>query len=190
VWLTEFGYDAASHPPAKEGPWKDWQGVSDEQQARYIVRSFLVLSALDLDRANLYFFNDKDEAQLHGASGITRNFKPKPSYHAMSQLYRELGEYRFTRALVQAAGDVYCYEYENPAKPGRRAYVAWSPTAGGAERTRRLPIPGEVIPQLTRARRMATAPGEAPAAEWKVAGGAVEMKIGPTPVYLFAQPPH
>ena len=90
VWLTEFGYDSSTHPPAKDGPWKDWQGVTDEQQAQYIVRCFLVLSALDLDRANLYFFNDKDEAQLHGASGITRNFKPKPSYYAMSQLYRDL----------------------------------------------------------------------------------------------------
>jgi serine/threonine-protein kinase ATR len=187
VWLTEFGYDAASHPPAKDGPWKDWQGVSDEQQARYIVRSFLVLSALDLDRANLYFFNDKDEAQLHGASGITRNFKPKRSYYAMSQLYRELGDYRFTRALAQTAGELYCYEYENPAKPGERAYVAWSPTADGARRICRLPLPKEVIPNLLRAERMATTPGDPPPATWNVADSAVEIELGPSPVYLFTR---
>jgi len=189
VWLTEFGYDSATHPPAKDGPWKDWQGVTDEQQAQYIVRSFLVLSALDLDRANLYFFNDKDEAQLHGASGITRNFKPKPSYYAMSQLYRELGDYRFTRVLAQTAGDLYCYEYENPAKPGQRAYVAWSPTAGGPNRTHRLPLPTEVIPNLARAQRMATASGDPTSATWKVAGTAIEMEIGPSPVYIFTHTP-
>ena len=53
------------------------------------VDSFLTLSATDLDRAYLYFFNDKDEAQLHGASGITRNFKPKPSFYAMAHLPAE-----------------------------------------------------------------------------------------------------
>jgi len=34
------------------------------------------------------FFNDKDEPQLHGASGITRNFKPKPSFHAIAIMKR------------------------------------------------------------------------------------------------------
>jgi serine/threonine-protein kinase ATR len=187
VWLTEFGYDSATHPPAKDGPWKDWRGMTDEQQAQYIVRSFLVLSALDLARANLYFFNDKDEAQLHGASGITRHFKPKPSYYAMSQLYRELGDYRFTRALVQTAGEVYCYEYDNPSKPGERAYVAWSPTAGGAARSCRLPLPKEIIPNLFRAERMAGAPGDPPAAAWQVVDSAIEIEIGPSPVYLFTR---
>jgi hypothetical protein len=45
VWLTEFGYDSATHPPDPKGEWAKWAGVSDEEQAAYIVRSFLVLSS-------------------------------------------------------------------------------------------------------------------------------------------------
>ena len=51
VWVTEFGYDSASKPPAPNGPWARWVGVSDDEQARYIVRSFLALSATGVDRA-------------------------------------------------------------------------------------------------------------------------------------------
>src|SRR5665213_3641289 len=111
VWLTEFGYDSATMPP-KPGPWEKWVGVTDERQAQYIVRSFLTLSSTRLERAYLYFFDDKDEAQLHGASGITRNFKPKPSFYAMTQLYRTLGDYRFTRAVAHEEGKLYCFEYQ------------------------------------------------------------------------------
>jgi serine/threonine-protein kinase ATR len=83
--------DSSTKSPPPKGDFAKWVGVSDEQEAQYIVRSFLVLSAMDVDRAYLNFFNDKDEPQLHATSGITRNFKPKPSFYAMSHLYRSLG---------------------------------------------------------------------------------------------------
>jgi hypothetical protein len=34
-----------------KGDFARWVGVSDEQQAQYMVRSFLVLWAMDVDRA-------------------------------------------------------------------------------------------------------------------------------------------
>jgi serine/threonine-protein kinase ATR len=186
VWLTEFGYDSASKPPAKDGNWKQWVGVTDEQQAQYNVRSFLVLSAMDVDRAYLYFFNDKDEAQLHGASGITRNFKPKPSFYAMAHLYKSLGDYRFAKAVARREGELYCFEYENPQKPGERVYVAWSPTGGGRSGSVVLPIGDAAAKGVYRGERMATAAGDAPRAEWKAAAGGVAVDLSETPVFLWA----
>jgi hypothetical protein len=187
VWVTEFGYDSASKPPAANGPSAKWVGVSDDEQARYIVRSFLALSAIGVDRAYLYFFNDKDEPQLHGASGITRDFHPKPSFHAMSHLYRTLGDYRFARAVTREEKGLYCFEYERPDRPGERVYVAWLANGdANASAKRVLPI-DLTAGRVTRAERMPTMPGDAPPVRWKDAAGVPELEIGGAPVYLRVQ---
>ena len=192
VWLTEFGYDSATKPPPADGPWKQWVGVSDDEQARFIVRAFLVLSATPLDRAYLYFFNDQDEPQLHGASGITRNSHPKPSFYAMAQLYRTLGDYRYVRALARSDGGTYCFEYEKPrpdgVAPTEKVFVAWTTKSqSGNDRAARtaLPIPPEA--NVYRAQRTATTAGEPTALEWARTDGHVEAEVGQSPVYLWAR---
>jgi len=189
VWLTEFGYDSATKPPASDGPWKQWVGVTDEQQAQYIVRAFLTLSATQLDRAYLYFFNDQDEPQLHGASGITRNFQPKPSYYAMAQLYKNLGEFRYVRAIVRSDGDLYCFEYQKPAgdsKAAERVFVAWSPTGATEDEPRKKLLPIAHGADIYRAQKMAPTSDNPQPLEWKVSGGGVEVEVGQSPVYLWA----
>ncbi len=87
IWVTEFGWDASTKPNLKTGDFAKWEGnVSDEKQAQYVVRAFLVFAAMDVGRAYLYFFNDSDEPSFHAASGITRNFEPKPSFHARTRI--------------------------------------------------------------------------------------------------------
>ncbi|MGC3991231.1 MAG: hypothetical protein QM796_16440 [Chthoniobacteraceae bacterium] len=100
VWVTEFGYDSTTKPPETSGDFTKWVGVTDVQQAQWIVRSLLVFSTLPVQRAYLYFFNDNDEPHLHGSSGITRNFTPKPSFYALSHLQGRLGDCRFSRVVV------------------------------------------------------------------------------------------
>ncbi len=75
VWVTEFGYDSSTAPQEKSGTFAKWVGVTDEQQAQWLVRSLLVFSAMPVERAYLYFFNDENKASLHASSGLTRNFK-------------------------------------------------------------------------------------------------------------------
>ena len=105
--MTEFGWDASTKPLAKTGDFAKWKGnVSDEKQAQYLVRAFLVFAAMDVNRAYLYFFNDSDEPSFHASSGITRNFQPKPSFHALAHLYRSLGNYRFSRIAEKKEGEV------------------------------------------------------------------------------------
>src|SRR5690242_21150631 len=110
IWITEFGWDASTKPPPPTGDFSKSMSSTDTQQAQYLVRSFLVFSALDVDRAYIYYFNDDDTPTLHAASGLTRHFTPKPSYYAVSHLYRVLGDYRFARAVVQETGNLYVYE--------------------------------------------------------------------------------
>jgi hypothetical protein len=77
VWLTEFGYDASTKPAPPSGDFAKWVGSTETQQALWNVRAFLVLAASGLDRAYLFYFNDNDEAHVHGSSGLTRNYEPK-----------------------------------------------------------------------------------------------------------------
>src|SRR5262249_41669365 len=149
-WITEFGWDASTKPAKPTGDFSKWVGVTDSQQAQYLVRSFLVFSAMDVDRAYIYFFNDSDEPSLHASSGITRNFTPKPSFHAVAHLFRTLGDYRFKRALVQDPGKLYVYEYRNATKPNQQIWVVWSPTGSKREQEMTLLAPGLTIERAER----------------------------------------
>jgi hypothetical protein len=179
VWLTEFGYDSSTKKPEGKGDFGKWVGVSDEQQAQWIVRSWLAFATLPIDRAYLYFFNDDDAPQLHGSSGLTRHFAPKPSFHASAHLHRVLGDYRFARLVVDRPGDARVYEFQHESGSGRRIWVAWSPTGNG--RVAKLdPPPGETWEHVER---MPTGAEENVLVPLEK--GSRAIPIGESPVYIF-----
>lgn len=139
VWVTEFGYDAGTKPPPPTGDFSKWVSSTEEQQAMWTVRSFLILPKLGVDRAHLYFFNDADEPKLHASSGITRNFQPKPVFHSLAWLQKSLGDYRFSRVEREAPpGECFCYEFTHASDPKKRVLAAW--LASGEDKTVRLYI--------------------------------------------------
>jgi hypothetical protein len=180
VWLTEFGYDASTKKPAPTGDFAKWMDVSDEHQAQYNTRSFLVFSGLDLDRAYLYFFNDEDVPSFHASSGITRNFKPKPSYYAMRHLYQTLADFRFVRALRQEPGKLFVYQYARGTNPKDCVIVAWSPTATTESAEQVIDLPAKPL----QAQRMPLADGDAPAVPLdSYRAGKLKVQIDGSPVY-------
>ncbi len=185
VWVTEFGWDASTKPLPTTGDGAKWKGnVSDEKQAQYLVRSFLLFSAMDVERAYLYFFNDSDEPSFHASSGITRNFQPKPSFHAVAHLYRLLGDYRFERAIMRKPGDVYAYEYAHTADSKKKIVAVWSPTGSDHKGIAEIPIGAA---KVVRAERMALAPGDAPAVEATARAGAVSLAVEEAPLFVLLQ---
>ncbi len=181
VWVTEFGWDATTKPNHKTGDFAKWDGnVSDEKQAQYLVRAWLLFSAMDVRRAYMYFFDDKDEPSYHAASGLTRNFEPKASFHATAHLYRSLGDYRFARAIEKKAGELYAFEYVHATDPKKKVWVAWSPTGSGRTAAVELPIGKS---KVIRAERMELASGKVEKVE--APGG--RLTIGESPVYLWLE---
>ncbi len=179
VWVTEFGYDSSTKPAPTTGDFSKWVGSTDLEQARYIVRSYLTFSAMDVDRAYLYWFNDEDKPQLHAASGLTRNYQPKPSFHAVSHLLKSLGDYRFEKALVQDPGGAYAFQYVG-AKG--RIVVAWSATGSGRSIEAILPIRG----QVSRAEAMPTSSAlPVPVRTSAVQAGKVRVTLSESPTYLW-----
>ena len=184
LWVTEFGYDASTKPAPKSGTFAKWQGNTEEQQASWIVRSYLLLARHGVDRAHLFFFDDKDEPQVHGASGLTRNFHPKPSFHAVAWLLKGLGEYRFSRVEREDNGECYAYEFTHATDRRKKVWAVWRVT-GEPRKVRLFHDPMEI----ERAERMPLVQGEVEAAQVnaEIEGYfALEASERPTLIWLRA----
>ena len=183
IWITEFGYDACS-PEAmqqRDGWFKklEWSGQTELQQAQWLLRSLLCFTARDVDRAYIYYYDDKDKAAIHAASGLTRNFKPKPAYWAIQQFNELLGDYCYNRTLRENAEELYAYEFINSEE--RLTWVLWSPTGNGRRdevHLRQLPSPHYKILS------MASSDGEPSAVPVQSSGGGITLDVGESPVYI------
>ncbi len=184
VWLTEFGYDSTTQPAEKTGGFTKWVGVSDEQQAAWLVRSLLVFSAMPIERAYIYFFNDDDKPRLHASAGVTRHFQPKPSYHALAHLQRTLGDYRFGRIVTNEPGRLRVQVYRHGADAKKIVWAVWSPTGDTNPVLHKLTgAPGKLVDS----QRMPLAPTSAatPAVAKQQPDGSVEAQVGGNPLYLL-----
>ncbi|MCA1946749.1 MAG: hypothetical protein LDL55_01355 [Armatimonadetes bacterium] len=180
LWVTEFGYDASTATPKPDGDFAKWVDVSDEEQARFIVRSFLLFASMDVQRAYLYWFNDDDTPQLHGSSGLTRHYAPKPAFHAVAHLMATLGEFRFVRKVAERRDDLYVFEFENAQEPRRVAWVAWSPTGSGRTSRSKLSAPPGKIESV---QTMPLAAGAPPTLT------KMPDRVGEDPVYILWRRP-
>jgi hypothetical protein len=188
VRVTEFGWDASTKAAPVSGTFARWMGSTETEQARYLVRSFLLFSKLDVSRAYIFFFDDKDEPQVHGSSGLTRNGRPKPAFHAVAHLFKTLGDYRFRRVVEEKPGEVFVYEYVHGDDANRRIWAVWSPT--GTDRRERIELGADRM-TLVGAERMPLAAIETPAESPKMRGGTISINYGESPVFVRwdARPP-
>ena len=142
---------------------------------------------MPLDKAYIYFFNDSDEPSFHASSGITRNFQPKPAYHAIAHLQATLGEYRFHKTITNDAGAVQVDEYQHGTDNKKIIWVAW--LASGSDTSKDVTLskfPGTI----SKAERMPLAKDKAAnAATFSATGNDVQIKISETPVYLWITAP-
>jgi hypothetical protein len=184
IWITEFGYDSCTpHAMKQRTGWfkkLNWQGVTDQQQAQYLVRSLLCFSCRNVDRAYIYFYNDSDQASVHASSGLTRNFKPKPAFWAIKHFYETLGNYRFKQIIEENESGLHIYEFEDGKKPSKKVWVLWSA---------RGELPGTEINHLpgkpSRAEQMPTTQQQAAAVDIETGKGFIQLDISETPTYLF-----
>jgi hypothetical protein len=151
LWLTEFGWDASTKPAPPTGTFAKWVGSNETKQAQWIVRAWMIMAGLGVDRAYLFYFNDDDDAHVHGSSGLTRKFAPKPAFFAAAWLQSSLGDYRFGRVLREDAETGYAYEFVHGGEPSRRVVAVWKPAGdpvqaaleigpGEIERAERMPL--------------------------------------------------
>ena len=183
IWLTEFGWDATTKPAPTTGDFAKWVGSTETQQAQWTVRGYLILSALGVDRADLYFFNDDDTPHVHGSSGLTRNFVPKPAFHALAWLQRSLGEYRFARAMRASAEEGYVYEFTHATDATKRVLAVWKVAA--PDRATPFSIGSA---KLAKAERMPLSAAAPEAVNVTISpDGNTTLEAGERPVFLWIE---
>lgn len=183
MWITEFGWDSCTADAmSKRAGWfkkLNWQGVTDLQQAQYLVRSIFCFSERDIDRAYLYFFNDSNKASVHASSGLTRNFKPKMSYWAVSHLYKTLGDFRFKR-VISKKNDSYVYEFIHADKR-KKIWVVWRAGENPGFSDLTLNLPSSPL----KIERMPTKSHKGIAEKWQGKGSKIKLKVSGSPLYIF-----
>ena len=135
-----------------------------------------------------FFFDDKDEPQIHGSSGLTRLGRPKPAFHAVAHLKKTLGDYRFRRVVEEKPSRNFVYEYVHGDDPGRRIWAIWSPTGTGKRKRIELKTEGMT---LLGAERTPLAAGETPGERPTVGTGMISVDCDQSPLFLrwTASPP-
>ena len=185
VWITEFGWDACTPDVMKNrtGWFKklNWTGQTDLQQAQYLVRSFFVFAERDVERAYLYFFNDDNKPSTHAASGLTRNFKPKKSYWAVSHLYKTLGDFRFSK-IVKKSADSYVYEFIH-ANGKKKVWICWVPNEPKSAKAFKVTLPFTV----GKVEQMPTKSSKGAKLKHSIKGKSVSFPISGSPVYIFSK---
>lgn len=124
LWEAEFGYDMSTKP-APSGV--EFPSITEEQQAMWTGRAFLLLAGLGVDRAHLITAKAAEGPQLH-SNGSAPNLQPKPVFHALAWLRRSLGDYRFVHVEREDAGDCFCYEFMHNTDAKKRIWAIWKPT--------------------------------------------------------------
>lgn len=195
IWITEFGYDACT-PEAMEQrtDWAlklNWQGVTDLQQAQYLVRSFFAFAQRDVDRAYIYFFNDDDKPGVHASAGLTRKFTPKMSFWAIMQLYETLGDYRFARVVPDQDPRITVCEFTKGDDADQVIWAVWSPTGVDSDhKDGYQPVTVDATLTAMPGRpnsvtSMATSASPAPAVPFHSTGPtAGSLQVGESPIYL------
>ena len=147
-------------------------------------RARTALCALGIDRAYLYFFTDEDTPQIHGSSGLTRNYEPKPSFHAVAWLLRSLGEYRFARVVRENAEQGYVYEFTHGSESAKRIWAVWKP----AGESRQVTLDLENL-ALRKSERMPLSVQPAEALPLSSSAGQIEIDAAESPVFLWLETP-
>jgi hypothetical protein len=123
IWVTEFGWTTR--------PTDRVSGITEEEQANYLVRGSVLLRAAGMERVLVYAI--KDEVQngyglLRFANAYDDYSEPRAAFTAFTALNQQLGGAAFERRLndvtVVQGKDVYAYRFT-------RGYetidVIWSP---------------------------------------------------------------
>ena len=191
LWVTEFGWPAAPAPPA--APEVDWiPNVSLDDQARYLVRGFVMAAAGGSDAVMWYTTFDGDGGaqppsenyfglmQYDPAPGVGVSPVKKPSYQAATVLSMMLARRHWTGEGTAPEG--VRAELFGPsadaAKPGTVA-VVWAPD-GDVDATFAFGQDG-AWPQAVPSSVRTMAGGFADVVP--VTGG-FRLKAGPDPLYL------
>lgn len=135
VWLTEFGWDTYA-----DGNQHSYIYAPEQQQANYIMRSFLVGLKMGFGKAFLFMDKDPDSKNTlqYSTSGILSDkptgLKKKPSFYYLATMQNVLGNAVLKNIVAYRKpvgnNEVYCFEFANGES--ETIYALWTREANSA----------------------------------------------------------
>ena len=144
VWITEFGWDTNQSYATSTSSHAYGEYTGREVQAMWLTRTYLILSAVGIDKADMYMCEDTGVEEIsvgkYGTSGVIgyeydENGKTvevkKDSYYYLYTLKNALGGYTFDSQVEAYDENVMIYKYKTA--DGKTAYAVWCKTSDGTK---------------------------------------------------------
>lgn len=135
VWMTEFGWDTYLAPDNKHS----YTYAPAQQQANYILRSYLILLKLGFEKSFLFMDTDGNSKDIlqYSSSGLLTDkaskYAKKKSYYYLATMQNVLGNYEFSSTVLykQLSGtnEIYCLEFTHPAN-SEKVFALWTRRTG------------------------------------------------------------
>ena len=124
ILLNDFGWDTVNESNANYvAPTSKY--TSEEIQAMYILRSYLILQGMGVDKASYDLLNDTSDLG-HGL--IDKDGNKKLSFEILEYFKTKTNGMYLTEVISSGEKNVYAYKFEN--QNGKTLYAFWSPTSG------------------------------------------------------------
>ena len=144
VWITEFGWDTNQSYATSTSAHAYAEYTGRQVQAMWLTRTYLLLSAIGIDKADMYMCEDTgvEETSVgkYATSGVIAFEKDengntvevkKDSYYYLYTLKNTLGDYTFDSQIEAYDENVLVYKYVNEF--GKTAYAVWCKTSDGTK---------------------------------------------------------
>ena len=143
VWITEFGWDTNQSYATSTSSHAYAEYTGRQVQAMWLTRTYLILSAIGIDKADMYMChggNDETSVGKYGTCGVIgyeydengNEVKvKKDSFYYLYTLKNTLGDYTFDEQIEAYDEDVLIYKYKTAE--GKTAYALWCKTSDGTK---------------------------------------------------------
>ena len=153
IWLTEFGWDTNQSYKTSTSAHAYAEYTGRQVQAMWLIREYLLLSSIGVDRAAMYMSRDcgPEETAVgkYGSSGLVRfpieitpnnviQGNKKDSFYYVYTLKEVLQNCTFAGEVESTNANVKIFKYVNDE--GKATYAVWCVTADGTK------IPGYILP--------------------------------------------
>lgn len=144
VWITEFGWDTNQSYATTTSAHAYGEYTGRQVQAMWLTRAYLLLSAVGIDKADMYMAHDTGVEEIsvgkyntcgviafeYDENGEKVQVK-KDSYYYIYTLKNTLGDYRFDSEIEAYDDNVMVYKYKTD--DGKTAYALWCKTSDGTK---------------------------------------------------------
>ena len=194
IWLTEFGWDTNQSYKTSTSAHAYAEYTGRQVQAMWLVREYLLLSSIGVDRAAMYMSRDcgPEETAVgkYGSSGLVRfpieitpnnviQGNKKDSFYYIYTLKEMLKDCTFAGEVESTNANVKIFKYVTDE--GKAKYAVWCTTSNGTK------IPGYILPVGEGDYSLVQFAFEAYKGKWSDLennGGKVTVNVSECPIFV------